>query len=316
MRFDRPMRVAPRDVERVWGGQRLRQADPPIGEVWLVSGDATIVNGPGSGLTLDAAVAAHGAEIVGSSWSAGERFPLLIKLIDAADWLSLQVHPNDDQAIALEGPGASGKSESWHVLDAAPGAEVIAGFARPIPRRDLDATLRGGDLIAASRSIIVRAGDTFYLPAGTFHAIGPGLIIYEVQQASDITYRVFDWDRPMSAARPLHLEQALAVIDPAALVDPFPLPELTDGIWQALVTCPFFTLDTLLLGDDPVPVSSDGETCQVLTTVSGEATVAGARWEERLTPYESLVLPAGLDRYLVDGERGARLLRAGGPMAS
>lgn len=316
MRFDRPMRVVSRDVERVWGGQRLRRADPPIGEVWLVSGDAEIVAGPCSGLTLDAAVAAHGAAIVGRDWSGLGRFPLLIKLIDSAGWLSLQVHPDDAQAVSFEGEGASGKSEAWHVLDAAPGAEVMAGFDRPVDLADLDDPAARRDLVAATRRFGIRPGDTLYLAAGTVHAIGPGLVIYEVQQPSDITYRVYDWDRPASAARPLHIDQARAVIDTHARVEPLPIPAAADGAWDRLVTCRFFTLDTLTLCDGSVTVESDRAGCHVLTAVEGQAMVTGEGWEERLIPHESLVLPAGLDGYHISGMSGARLLRAGGPGTS
>ena len=314
VRFDRPVRVASRDVERVWGGQRLRPADPPVGEVWLVSGDAEIIVGPGVGTTLDAAVQMHGAEFLGRAWPRADRFPLLVKLIDAAGWLSLQVHPDDARAIALEGPDARGKSEAWHVLEAAPGAEVMAGFDKPVDLSVLDHPDAHGTLVSATRRFGVRPGDTLYLPAGTIHALGPDLVLYEVQQPSDITYRIYDWGRAPSEARPLHVVQARAAIHPAIRVAPVPLPEPAAGQWVDLVTCPHFRLDMVTLDDEPALPSREGDGCHVLTVVGGVATICGDGWGERLGRHESLVMPARIGKYVLRGEPGSRVLRAAPPV--
>ena len=214
--------LEPQARERVWGGQRLRPQQPPIGEIWCAYGKSRVLNGPAAGRTVEDLTRDLSAKFVGDVVADRfpESFPLLIKLLDCADWLSVQVHPNDEQATRLEGPGYRGKTEAWHFIDASPGAMILAGVRQGTSRDELARAIRTGRILDVSPSIAVHPGETYLMHAGTMHALGPGLLLYEVQQSSDITYRVYDWDRPASAGRELHVEQAVAVTDPERQADP------------------------------------------------------------------------------------------------
>ena len=193
-----PFLVEPILKERVWGGSRLGRHTPPYGEAWIVSDQSPIGSGPFLWKTLSEAVAAAPAEILGQSVfdREGAIFPLLIKLLDPADWLSIQVHPDDALAAELEGPGFRGKTEAWYVLEADPGAELIAGVRPGIASEDVLSVIRNGSLEVLLERHPVREGDALLVEAGLIHALGPGVFIYEVQQSSDLTYRVSDWGRP------------------------------------------------------------------------------------------------------------------------
>ncbi len=185
----------------VWGGDRLRPGIVPTAEAWMIYEQNQIAAGPHAGRTLAALTAEYGPQLLGQAVfdrSAG-RFPLLIKLIDSVEWLSLQVHPNDAQAIQLEGPGFSGKNEAYHVVNTAADSRLIAGLQPGVTHQILETALRSGKIIDLVRYLDVQPGDTLYMPAGTIYSLGPGLLIYEVQQSSDITYRVYDWGRPETA---------------------------------------------------------------------------------------------------------------------
>ena len=305
------LRLIPTYYQRVWGGQRLRPADPPIGEGWLIHEDNQIEDGPHSGRTLADVTAEYGADLLGTVplRRTGDRFPLLIKILDAADWLSVQVHPNDEQAVALQGPGHFGKTEAWHILEAAPGAQLIAGMQPGTTREALAEAIRAGTVTDLARYLTVAAGDTVFIGAGTVHALGPGLLLYEVQQTSDITYRVFDWNRPQSAGRALHIDQSLAVSDPAIGGEVQPPPP-ADRAVGPLVACPYFTLEQIVGRDEPIALDTVGESFHALTTVEGAATIAGAGWRQRIGRFESVVVPASAGAYSVQPQGICRLLKA------
>lgn len=306
------LRLAPQYHPRVWGGQRLRPATPPIGEVWLVHEENRVLGGSQAGRTLGQIAAKHGGALLGSRAVArtGDRFPLLIKLLDTADWLSLQVHPDDAQAARLEGPGQFGKTEAWHILEAEPGARVICGVVEGTTPAALAASIRTGRLLDLACSLPVQAGDTIFMRAGTIHALGPGLLLYEVQQTSDITYRVFDWNRPAAAGRALHVEQSLAVADPTIVGRAEPCPLVGSGGSATLTACEYFALDLLCAEGGMLPLDTAGESFHALTVVEGAARVAGAGWAEELARYETLVVPAGAGAYEIQPTGRARLLKA------
>ena len=296
-----PFRLEPQYHERVWGGQRLRPATPPVGEAWIVYEHNRVVGGAAAGRTLAEVAAEQGEALLGRRAVAqtGTRFPLLIKLLDTADWLSVQVHPNDEQAVRLEGPGHAGKTEAWHMLAADPGARLICGLRPGTTRDALAVAIRDGTLADLLHYQPVGAGDTILMRAGTLHALGPGLLLYEVQQTSDITYRVFDWNRPATAGRALHIEQSLAVVEPAAVGQVAPAPAAGGGAVVPLTTCEYFTLTRLAADDEPLALDPAGESFHALTVIEGAAEVAGAGWRHRLTPYETLIIPAAGGRYTV-----------------
>ncbi len=229
----RLFRLEPQYRERVWGGQRLKAQDPPVGEAWVAFGESVVSEGAHAGQTVAELAERHGAALLGDDAASrfGTRFPLLVKLLDCADWLSVQVHPDDEQARRLVGPDASGKTEAWHLIEAEPGASILAGTKPGTTRAELEAAIRGGNILEVAQRREVHAGETYLLPAGTLHSLGPGLLLYEVQQASDTTYRVYDWGRPARAGRELHVEESVAVTDPekCALLTTAPVLEGTQS---------------------------------------------------------------------------------------
>ena len=305
------LRLNPAYHERVWGGQRLRPATPPIGEAWIVHEENRVTDGPQAGRTLAELTAEYGEALLGRVPLArtGDRFPLLIKILDAADWLSVQVHPNDEQAVQLAGPGHFGKTEAWHILEAAPGAQLIAGLKPGTTHDELAAAIRAGTVTDLSRYLTVAAGDTVFIGAGTLHALGPGLLLYEIQQTSDITYRVFDWDRPQSAGRALHIEQSLAVTNPA-IAGEIQAPPLAGQTIGGLVACPYFTLEQVVGADEPIDLDTAGQSFHALTVVEGAATIVGTGWQHTLGRFGSVVVPAAVGVYQVRPQGACRLLKA------
>jgi mannose-6-phosphate isomerase len=312
MTHNAALRLTPEYHERVWGGQRLKPGAPPIGEAWIVYERNTIAAGPQRGRTLAELAVEQGMALLGRHVVAhtGDRFPLLIKLLDTADWLSLQVHPNDEQAEQLEGPGHFGKTEAWHILDAEPGAQVIYGLKPGTTRERLAQAIRDGSILELVQYRSVRPGDTLFTRAGTLHALGPGLLLYEVQQTSDITYRVWDWDRPQSAGRQLHIEQSLAVIDPDAGAPPRPEPALGDGERAQLISCPYFTLELVRGESRAVDLDPRGESFHALTAIDGACRVAGDGWSEELQRFSTVVVPANAGAYRIEPLGAYRLLKA------
>lgn len=280
--------VAPRFDLKPWGGRALARfgldlpGDDPIGEALMTSGDVTVSRGYGAGRTLgeiiddepDLHLGARGREVPGGR----SLFPLLVKLIDARDNLSIQVHPDDAAAAAWESPG---KTEAWHVLLAEPGARLFAGLR---PGVDLDmlmtaAESRNGSTAALMRTIPAMTGTTILLPAGTVHAIGAGVVVYEIQQPSDLTFRLDDWGRTdaQGHSRELHLEQGRAAAHPAILPELIrPVRRRTAiGERHLLAACRFFALERIALPvGGIVPVSpEDGPV--VVTVLGGSADLGG-----------------------------------------
>jgi mannose-6-phosphate isomerase len=308
-----PFRLQPEFRGRVWGGRRLQpEASHPIGEAWIVYERNLVAEGPNAGRTLGALAAAEGERLLGKRplRATGLRFPLLIKLLDCEDWLSVQVHPNDEQAARLEGPGHFGKTEAWHLLEARAEARLIAGLRAGTSAADFGEAVRGGTLAEHVRYLDVHAGETVMMRAGTVHALGPGLLLYEIQQTSDLTYRVFDWNRPASAGRELHIEKSLAVTDVSAVGRAEPLPELRDGAVHTLTTCEYFTLGLLRAASLPVALHTRGESFHALTVTEGRVRAEGEGWSEPLRKFETLIVPAVCGAYRVVPLEASRVLKA------
>jgi mannose-6-phosphate isomerase len=296
-----PLTLKPAIRNYVWGGRALQSLagpdtpeDAPIAEVWAVYEHNQVASGPFVGRTLADLLEEHGDEILGKRRNG--RFPLLIKLLDCARWLSLQVHPDDRLAVELEGPGMVGKTEAWHILEATPEAEIIAGVKENTTPEALAGAIRGGekilDIVEYHR---VGRGDTVFMPARTVHALGPGLLVYEVQQTSDITYRVFDWNRPLTAGRELHIDKSLTATD----------PHLRGQIRRAaesgesLVTCDYFHLERLTA---PQVLDTRGESFHALTVIEGQAQLHSKHGVLALGKFDSVIVPAGLGEYELKGD--------------
>lgn len=305
------LKITPLFRDYVWGGGRLRPGERTA-EAWVVYEGAVIAEGALSGKTLGEAAAVYGADLLGSRAveHTGLRFPLLIKLLDCADWLSLQVHPNDEQARRLEGPNHFGKTEAWHVLDAQEEAALLFGLRPGATQHALEEAVRRGGVLDLVQRYQVQAGDTVFIMPGMIHALGPGLLIYEVQQTSNITYRVYDWDRPLTAGRKLHIDESLAVLNPAAEAYIQPRPEFSDGVSHTLVTCPYFTLELLTGETNGATQDTRGESFHTLTLIEGAARVEGDGWAMPLERYETLLVPASTGVYRVIPAGRTSLLKA------
>jgi mannose-6-phosphate isomerase len=316
-----PFTFHPRFKERIWGGRRLAElynkALPPdalIGESWEVSdrpGDESVIaNGPFAGRSIRWLMEQHGAALLGdAAAAAGDRFPLLCKILDARDRLSLQVHPPAAKAEAL---GGEPKTEMWYIADADPGAELYVGLRRGMTRAEFESRIQTGDVAGCFHRIAVRAGDTMFLPSGRVHAIGAGLVIFEIQQNSDTTYRVFDWHRVGldGLPRELHVEESMASID----FDDFE-PGLVDTSWEerqgararSLARHALFRVDLLSAETGGTLPLSAGR-YRVLAVTGGGVTVEGGGQALPLREGEFALVPASVADAVVQMEPAATLL--------
>jgi len=329
-----PLRLAPELRRRLWGGDALPDrlgvpppaGDEPVAEAWLAYGGSRIAGGPHDGRTLAEVIAAAPTDVVGraSLTRYGPIMPLLAKYLDAAQDLSVQVHPDDAYALRRHaGSGHLGKTESWRVLAAHPGAAVAWGFVRPVDEDEVRAAIRDGSVDRLLRSVPVAPGDVIHNPAGTVHAIGAGALIYELQQASDLTYRLWDHGRIGADGRPreLHLDDALAVADLSGAGQPRVDAHGGPDGWTTRVACPFYALEEAGGVDAPIDVEGDtGGALHLLTLASGRA------WLEpvdgpahRIAANETWALPAALGGYRVHGRglllRGRAVDRGSGSTA-
>jgi len=252
-----PLKFSPILKDKIWGGTKLENLfskpteSDKLGESWELSGydgdDSVVINGFLAGNTLSELIEIYMGELVGDKIfdEYGLSFPLLFKLIDANENLSIQVHPGDE--VAAERHNSYGKTEMWVVLDADKGAELIIGFAKDCTRDEYLDALEAGEVESLLQKVPVAKGDVFFIPAGLVHAIGKGVVVAEIQQSSDITYRIYDYKRTddQGNERELHTEQALDVINFSASKDPktnysAQLNEITP-----LVTCDYFTTNMI-----------------------------------------------------------------------
>jgi mannose-6-phosphate isomerase len=280
-----PLRFKPIFKERVWGGRKLAELyskslppREPIGESWEISdrpGDVSVIaNGPLAGKDLRWLLENHLKELLGDAPAPGGRFPLLIKILDARDKLSLQVHPPADKAAEL---GGEPKTEMWFITDAEPGAELYAGLKRGVTRAEFERKLGSGTVAECFHRLPVQSGDSLFLPSGRVHAIGAGLVIFEIQQNSDTTYRVFDWNRLGLDGKPreLHVRDSLASIDftdfEPALADRKPSAIGPIEI-RNLVKCPLFEVSSLRATSAETMLLSDSA-LRILGVVKGRLKV-------------------------------------------
>lgn len=321
-----PLRFQPVFKDYVWGGRNLARLagrslpEGPVAESWEISdhpnGETPILDGAGSSLTLKALLARHGTALLGERNAAAlarGRFPLLIKLLDADDWLSVQVHPDDEFALAHE--GSQGKTEMWVVLHADPGSEIILGLDRPTDPGELATALEAGTLEEFLHRVPARAGDAFLVPAGTVHAIGPGLVLAEIQQTSDVTYRMFDWNRVDAGGdgRELHVGRSLEVIDLSA-IRPGPIRpiELATG-HELLAECSYFRTERLVLEGSPFRGRCTGATFEIWGLLEGSARLDCFDGSSGMQAISWLLLPASLGDFEIHADARSVLLRISTP---
>jgi mannose-6-phosphate isomerase len=319
-----PLTFHPIFKERVWGGREIEKlygkklpAGAVIGESWEISdrpGDASVIaNGPLAGKDLRWLMENHAAEILGGARPAADgRFPLLCKILDAREKLSLQVHPPAGKAAGL---GGEPKTEMWFVADAAPGAELFVGLKNGVTRADFERKISDGSVAGCFHRVPVRAGDAMFLPSGRVHAIGDGLVIFEIQQNSDTTYRVFDWNRVGLDGKPreLHVAQSLASIDfndfePKLVETQF----VTDGKIQkrALVNDPLFDVETWKMNLDANGLLQPKK-LQIVAVTGGEIEIKNGATTVNLSAGQFCLVPASLERTQILAKSDVGLLRVG-----
>ncbi len=313
--------------ETIWGGEMLRDLSgkpvplgATVGESWETALDAVATNEPYAGQTLEQLVQAFGIEFIGTRAAAifGLRFPLLAKFIDARADLSVQVHPDDSYASAREG-GKLGKTECWYILHAEPGARVIYGLKRPATVEEVRRAVAETRLDELLNEFVVRAGDVIFVPAGTVHAICSGVVLYELQEYSDVTYRLYDYGRLQANGQPreLHLERALDVMryEPPRFerVAPLVIEDTPALRHRVLVGCRYFVEEELYLSGE-VPGATLPSSCQILTVLGGTCTVRSGDGEITLPLGGTGVLPATLGEYTLVGS-DIRLVRSYVPEA-
>lgn len=300
------LKLIPACKDYLWGGRRLIDeyqkpfSGARLAETWELSahpdGQSVIEGGAYAGQTLLSFLAAH-PDALGTR--GGSALPVLIKLIDAAGDLSIQVHPDDAYARAHE--GQNGKTEMWYILDAAPGAYLYCGFARDVTRQEFAVRIENNTLPEVLRRIDVKAGDVIFIPAGTIHAICRGVLVAEVQQSSNVTYRVYDYGRVGADGKPraLHIPQALAVT------------RLSEGVPACdfgghLAQCAYFTVDLLHAGEGG---ACDGGSFVSLLVLTGAGEVVCGEESVRVKKGDSLFLPAESGAFSLRGTLSALCTR-------
>ena len=273
-----PISFKPLYMERVWGGRELEavfgrtlpDATTPFGEAWeLVDRDpeqSVVTGGPFSGITLHELWTAHREEIFGPGLPDSERFPILIKILDARDDLSIQVHPPVEKAHEL---GGEPKTEMWFIAEADPGAKLYVGLKKGVSRSDFEDAISNGTVEDCVHAIQPQAGESIFIPSGRLHAIGAGLLIHEIQQNSDTTYRVFDWNRLGLDGNPrtLHVPESLASID----FNDFE-PEMDRPQGDLLAECAYFRTSRRALTAGESIGNPDPDRFSILGVVEGTLT--------------------------------------------
>ncbi len=317
-----PLTFNPIFKERVWGGREIEKLYgkklPPgklIGESWEISdrpGDETIIaNGKLAGKSLRWLMENHACELLGDANPASEnRFPLLIKILDAREKLSLQVHPPASKAAEL---GGEPKTEMWFIADAAPEASLYVGLKRGVTRAEFEKKISDGSVADCFHRIPVKPGDTMFLPSGRVHAIGEGLVIFEIQQNSDTTYRVFDWNRLGldGKSRELHIAQSLASID----FNDFE-PKLAGGNHtgddkiksRSLVSERLFNVENLEMKAGAV-AKLKGLKLQIVAAVRGQIEIKGGSETVSLSAGQFCLIPASLEKLEILAKSDAVFLR-------
>lgn len=307
----KPFLLTPSFKDYLWGGERLRteyhkQTDMiPLAESWELSCHPAGPSAAASGLYAKRTLAEviflpEGKGALGKRCERFERFPILIKLIDAAKALSIQVHPSDEYALANE--NSYGKTEMWVVLDAAPDSYIYYGVARETAREELRAAIENNTLETLLRRRPVKAGDVIFIPSGTIHAIGAGILVAEVQQNSDLTYRVYDFGRLGADGKPreLHVEKALAVAS-LTPTEERPVGERVregKGVFRTcLGECAYFRTELLELEGGVLEGRADGDTFRHLLCVDGEAEIRCGGESLPLRKGDGVFVPADAGRF-------------------
>lgn len=310
-----PLIFEPLYKDYIWGGRNLEKLgkelpDGIVAESWEISchqdGMSIIANGEFKGQTLEKLVSDYGEKFLGtlSTFLFDKKFPILLKLIDANEWLSVQVHPDDEYAKRYEND--FGKTEMWYVLEAEPDATIIYGLTEKMSRDEFKKIIDDGKISNVLKSIPVQKGDVIYIPAGTVHAAGKGILIAEVQQNSNATYRLYDYDRknPDGSSRPLHIDKALDTINFDAVCNTGKYNGLAytkDGLdIRVIIADPHFCAEIIEVKES-AQLNSDKRTFTAYTFLEGEALLSWNDGNMKVKQGTSVLIPANLGNYKLTG---------------
>ncbi|MCF8302233.1 MAG: class I mannose-6-phosphate isomerase [Bacteroidales bacterium] len=317
-----PMKFKPIFKDKIWGGDKiktvLKQDFSPLtnaGEAWMVSGVegnvSEVQNGFLAGNPLDDLIEVYMSDLVGDLvfQKFGQQFPLLIKFIDANDYLSIQVHPND--RLAMQRHNSMGKTEMWYIIDAEPGSELITGFSKKVNQETYLTYLKNKTLKDILNVEKVKPGDVFYIPSGRVHALGPGILLAEIQQTSDVTYRIYDWDRTDSEgkSRELHTDEALDAID-FEVYDDYKTHYKDDkNASSELVNSEYFTTNLIHIDKALAKDYTELESFVINVCIEGSYTIQYRDGQEvQVNKGESVLIPAELNRVVYKPHAETRIL--------
>lgn len=316
-----PLKFKPIFKDKIWGGRKIKEqlgldfgSLPNCGEVWLLSGlwdeQSEVANGDFKGDEINDLVETFMGDLVGESVfdKYGEQFPLLLKIIDANDWLSVQVHP-DDELAEKRGIG-NGKTEMWYVMHADKDAELVMGFNREMTRMDYVKVMKNNTLREVLNYEKVEAGDVFFIPAGRVHALGPDIMVAEIQQTSDTTYRIYDWDRINEAgmSRELHIPQSVEAID-FAIPDQYKI-EVQDVMNKTVpvVDCQYFVTNLLQLQGEMEKDYSNLDSFVILLCTEGIFSLVWENGAVFVKKGECVLIPNIIKKVSIRAERYCKLL--------
>lgn len=311
----KPIQLEAPCKDYIWGGTKLRtdygqkSSAERVAESWMLSchkdGSSTVATGECAGLTLPQYLERAGKDALGTNCGKFEQFPVLIKLIDAKERLSVQVHPDND--YAREHEHEYGKTEMWYVVESEPGAALYYGFAHPVTKEEFRQRIENQTLLEVLNRVEVHPGDVFLIEAGTLHAIGAGIVIAEIQQNSNSTYRVYDYGRVGTDGKPraLHIQKALDVTKlerPTRSAKPQGAPERDGDCTRTLLaSCPYFTVCRMQLSGS-VSLNAGAESFHSLLVLSGSGRLLQGGESMELKKGGSVFVPAGTGEYRVEGE--------------
>lgn len=318
-----PLKFQPIFKDKIWGGDKIRKilnkdigSLPNCGESWEISGVAeevsVVTNGFLKGNNLEELIEIYMGDLVGDKIyeKFGTEFPLLFKFIDARDKLSIQVHPNDQ--LAEERHKAFGKTEMWYVIQADEGSQLITGFNRTVSKEEYLKLFNSGRLEEILNYEPVKAGDSFFIPAGLIHAIGEGILLAEIQETSDVTYRIFDFNRVDEHGNPreLHTELALDAIDFELGSDSRLKYKEVDNTSTKLAECEYFTTNILPLTNKIEKDFSEQDTFIIYMCVEGSCSVSWDEGKLDIDKGETILIPALINNFSLEPVNGsmARLL--------
>ncbi|WP_378954188.1 type I phosphomannose isomerase catalytic subunit [Pelosinus sp. sgz500959] len=296
-----PLKFKPIYKEKIWGGDHLKRIfgreipSCQIGESWDLSshhhGMSIVANGDLAGLSLDELMTKYKDELMGSQHKNMKIFPLLIKIIDANDNLSIQVHPEDQDAYR---GGEFGKTEAWYVVYAKENAQIIYGLQDDITKEDFVRAIKNNAIAKTLKKVHVKVGDMIFVPAGTIHALLDGVMVYEVQQNSDTTYRIYDYDRldAVGKGRELQIEKALNTIhfgrQPSCV---FP---------DEKIKCQYFSMEKLVVSGEKEEKTNNA--FMIYCIITGSGAIQYKQAMEPLYPGDTILIPASLEKVIVKGE--------------